>query len=363
MAIPSTGDGNISLAGIKAEIDENEYNASATVKATLNKLSTTTSFNTNSSSYPNASAPHGMSEWAGYDHDAAAAFANSYSVAKSITTGLGNTIRTVVPADSPINFIQTDAFTISFWIKAGWSSSLNNSIFPFMMGPTGASSNWDNQIRIRYKENINRFIFRMLNNTGAGNYDITGEWLFHANSGAYATGYAAAGLGTTYWSASNRGYVGDDDFTMITIVKTTSTAASALKLYWNANDAGAPPLTYDTSSASMGMVSNEEREITIGSNTQPWHATIPYSRSGDSAETQYNDFAIWDVALDSAAVTAMFNSGTPIDLTSDSGNYDNSADLQLYYQFENNGTANTDADLSGEEYDTTVSGDSNFESL
>ena len=291
------------------------------------------------------------------------AWANDYSVAKSITIGASNYIRATIPADSPINFIQTDAFTISFWIKAGWDSSLNNSVFPFMMGPTDASTNWDNQIRIRYKENQNRLLFRMLNNPGAGNYDITGEWLFHSNSGTYAAGYAAAGLGTTYWSAANRGYVGDDDFTMITIVKTTSIAGSAVKLYWNATDAGAPPITGDTSAASMGMVSNEEREIAIGSNTQPWSATLPYGRAGDSTETQYNNFAIWDVALDAEAISSSFNSGTPIDLTSNSGNYGNSADLQLYYGFENNGTADTDADLSGTDYDITVAGDSNFESL
>jgi len=52
-----------------------------------------------------------------------------------------------------------------------------------------------------------------------------------------------------------------------------------------------------------------------------------------------------------------------MDLTNDSGDYASSADLQLYYQFENNGTANTDADLSGTDYDITVAGDSNFESL
>ena len=290
----------------------------------------------------------------------AAAFGDSYSVAKSITTGLGNTIRATIPADSPINFTQTDAFTISFWIKAGWSANLNTSIFPFMMNPTDATTNWDNQIRLRYREDNNRLIFRMLNNPGAGNYDIEASWYFHA--GGYGDA-GKSGLGTTYWSATNRGNVGDDDFTLITIVKTTSTAGSAVKIYWNANDLGAPPITADSSSSSMAMVSNEAKELVIGSNTQPWHATIPYSRSGDSAETQYNDFAIWDVALDAAAVTAIYNSGTAIDLTSNSGNYDNSTDLQLYYQFENNGTAHTSADLSGSSYNITVSGDSNFESI
>ena len=253
-------------------------------------------------------------------------FADAYAVAKGITTGTSNYIRTTIPADSPINFTQASAFTISFWIKAGWTTSLNHTIFFVCMNPSDASSHWDNQIRFRYKENNNRMVFRMLNNPGAGNYDIHAEWLFHSNSGTYAAGYAAAGLGTSYWTASNRGNVGDGDFTMITIVKTTSTAGSALRLYWNANAAGAPPITADTSSSSMGMVSNEERELVIGSN----NLIGSYIRSGDGAETQYNDFAIWDTDLSAAEVTAIYNSGTRMDLTNDSGDYASSADLQLY---------------------------------
>jgi hypothetical protein len=287
----------------------------------------------------------------------APAHANNYSVAKSITTTAANYIRATTPADSPVNFTQTDAFTISFWVKAGWSSSLNTTVFMFAMGPTDATTNWDNQIRIRYKEDQNRLCFIMMNNPGAGNYDIDTEWYFH--TGDYGDA-GKSGLGTTYWSASNRGNVGDNDFTLITVVKTTSTAGSAVKIYWNANDLGAPPVTGDSSSSSMGMVSNEARELVIGSNTQPWHATNDYYRAGDSAETQYNDFAIWDVALDADAITAIFNSGTPIDLTSDSGNYDNSANLQVYYPFENSGdNEGVETNVSA----ATVAGDSNFESI
>jgi hypothetical protein len=286
-------------------------------------------------------------------------FADNYAAGKSITTGLENTIRALIPSDSPVSFVETDAFTISFWVKAGWTPSLNTTIWFFNMQPSNASTPWDNHIRFRYKENNNRMVFRMLNNSGVGNYDMHAEWLFHSNSAPYDTAYAAAGLGTSYWTASNRGYVGDNDFTMITLVKTTSTASSALRLYWNANSAGAPPITSDTSSSSMAMDSDIERELVIGS----YSAFTDYIRSGDGVATQYNDFAIWDVALDADAITAIYNSGTRIDLTKDSGNYDNSADLQLYYEFENNGTANTNADLSGSGYNITVSGDSGFESL
>ena len=41
---------------------------------------------------------------------------------------------------------------------------------------------------------------------------------------------------------------------------------------------------------------------------------------------------MWDVSLDDAAVTAIYNSGTPIALDADDGNYDNSGDLQGWWR-------------------------------
>ena len=286
-------------------------------------------------------------------------FANSYAVAKGLTTGSSHYIRATIPSDSPINFVEDDAWTISFWVKPGWGADLNTYIQFMATIPSDASSAWDNHLRIYYHESYNRLTVIQANNPGAGNYDIAGEWLFHSDSGNYAAGFAAAGLGETYWSTDNKGNVGDNNFTLITVTKTGSTASSAMTLYWNATTCGAPPIQSDSSPESLGMVTNEEHELVIGS-TVLYHS---YAKCGNNAETQFNDFAIWDVALDADAVAAIYNSGTPIDLTSNSGNYDNSADLQLYYEFENNGTANTNVDLSGTDYDITVAGDSNFESL
>lgn len=57
-----------------------------------------------------------------------------------------------------------------------------------------------------------------------------------------------------------------------------------------------------------------------------------------------NDFAIWEEALDGDAVTAIYNSGSPTDLTIDNGNYDNSGDLIGYWKFEEaSGTTATDS--------------------
>tara|TARA_R110002020_G_scaffold437992_1_gene648382 strand:- start:11557 stop:15672 length:4116 start_codon:yes stop_codon:yes gene_type:complete len=45
-----------------------------------------------------------------------------------------------------------------------------------------------------------------------------------------------------------------------------------------------------------------------------------------------NEVAVWDVGLDADAVTALYNSGTPLLPTSDSGNYDNSGNLVGYWR-------------------------------
>ena len=59
-------------------------------------------------------------------------------------------------------------------------------------------------------------------------------------------------------------------------------------------------------------------------------------------DTEFIDeFALHSAALDAAAITAVYNSGTPINLLADSGDYDNSSDVVLYYKF--NGKFDGDA--------------------
>jgi hypothetical protein len=45
-----------------------------------------------------------------------------------------------------------------------------------------------------------------------------------------------------------------------------------------------------------------------------------------------DEFALWNTVLDADAITAIYNSGTPISLSSDSGDYDNSSNLQGYWR-------------------------------
>ena len=334
MVIPSSG--TISLVGIKNELDEDDYTAGESyTNVSLNDLTEETTLNTNSASAPNQTAPHAMSEWYGYDHDAAASFVNAKAVSKTISTGTGNSIN-FVDTDDTFNFTGSSAWTISFWIKAGWSSSLNTNIHLFIGQKQSASYQLSDMIKIMYNESNNRLRMQYGNKTTSSDawYKLA-EWLFHANSGTYAAGYAAAGLGSSYWSASNRGYVNSDNYTMITFTKSTTNAASALKLYWNANAAGAAPIQTNNN-VNGAMSSTNNRTWSVGSNG----VSNGEVKAGNSSATVYNDLTIWNKELSSSEVTSLYNSGTVMDANTHSA-VDN---LVGYWKWEGNGNATVSND-------------------
>tara|TARA_R110002167_G_scaffold104647_1_gene269742 strand:- start:2439 stop:3506 length:1068 start_codon:yes stop_codon:yes gene_type:complete len=335
MAVPSSG--AISLLKIKNEVDEDNYNANESYSnISLAGLATGT-INANSESKPNSSTPHAFSEWYGYDNDAASAFVDAKAVRKSLGQGTANAIYLVDSSDL-LNFTESDAFSISFWVKAGWSNSLNTNIH-FVIGlRNNANSQAENLIKVFYDESINRIRVRFGNKTNSGTaytWYSEAQWLFHSNSGAYAAGYAAAGLGSTYWSASNRGYVGANDYTMITVTKTASnTNANSLKLYWNANAAGVAPIQTNNSSGNKStnpMSSTEDRLWSVGSNGK--YGSNDQKKVGNSTATRYNDLTIWDKELTASEVTSLYNSGSPMNATTHSA----SSNLEAYWQWEGNG--------------------------
>jgi len=63
-----------------------------------------------------------------------------------------------------------------------------------------------------------------------------------------------------------------------------------------------------------------------------------YVSSSYTLDGLINEVAVWDVALDADAVTALYGSGTPLLPTSDSGNYDNSDNLVGYWRNDGNTT-------------------------
>ena len=80
----------------------------------------------------------------------------------------------------------------------------------------------------------------------------------------------------------------------------------------------------DSNTYTQSSGSNPDTNFLIGATS---HTAQSYHMEGNIDEV-----AIWNVALDADAVAAIYNSGTPINLKSDKGNYDNSSNLQGYWR-------------------------------
>ena len=338
MATPSTGN-PISLAGIKAEIDSNAYNASATAQTSLQTIATETTINTNSAKFPNSAAPHQMSEWYSYDHDAAAAFTDNNAVSKSISTGSGQAI--TIAETTAYSLTQANAYSIGFWIKAGWTNNLNTNLHFFAMND-GSSTAANDQIRVFYNESNNRLEFRIGSDANNRSFNF---WALHSNLSQ--TGLPGSSA-SNYWSSSNRGNVNGNNYTHLVITKGTGTtlAANNICAYWNGTKLNNAFHTNGSNAGTINMSTNARR-ICLGSNAHT------FAKSGDSNETKYNVLTIYNKQLSDSEVTTLYNSGTPASTTIASG----IGNLQGYYNFESDGS-----DTSGNSNESfTISGNSNIE--
>ena len=65
---------------------------------------------------------------------------------------------------------------------------------------------------------------------------------------------------------------------------------------------------------------------------------------GNYFDGEFNNLGVWSSDLNATNIAAIYNSGAPIDLSSDSGNYDNSSNLISWWRFnEGTGTSYTDS--------------------
>ena len=271
-------------------------------------------------------------------------FTNIKAVAKSITTGTAQAVYVEDSNSSGVEWDDDDDFSISFWVKPGWNASLNTNIHLLSSTDVSGGIN-DDTFRIWYDESNNRLNVQWRSGGTARRHNF---WTFHANSGKYAPAYAASGLGTTYWSSANRGYVGDDDFTMITFCKGTdnSAADTNIDMYWNGTTLGTSHYTSGNNAGTPNM-SNNDKNIFLGSTS--W--TSNFNKSGNNNETLFDGLTMWNSKLTSTEVTELWNEGTPIDATTHS----NATELKGYWEFEVDGSATVGEDM-------TINGNSNIES-
>ena len=268
-------------------------------------------------------------------------FTNAQAVSKSITTGTAQAVYVTDSNASGVEWDHDDAFSISFWIKPGWNSSLNTNMHLFSSTDVGGGVN-SSTFRMWYDEGNNRLNIQWRSSGTDRRHQF---WLFHSNSGVYADSYAAAGLGSAYWSDTNRGNVGDDDYTLITFTKGASNSAanSNVSLYWNGTSCGTGFYANGNSTGTPSM-SNNDKQVFLGSNS--WS---PYAKSGNNNETKYDGVTMWNSKLTSTEVTELWNGGTPIDATTHS----NATELKGYWEFEGNGNATVGENM-------TINGNSNI---
>ncbi|MDP6770321.1 MAG: Ig-like domain-containing protein, partial [Anaerolineales bacterium] len=84
--------------------------------------------------------------------------------------------------------------------------------------------------------------------------------------------------------------------------------------------------------------------------------TVEIGRAGtDEFNGKIDEIGIWNEALTSAEITALYNSGVALDALSNSGNYTSTSNLVGYWKMEE-GTGTTLTDLSGNGNNGTISG-------
>ena len=269
----------------------------------------------------------------------AAAFVDNNAVSKSITTGSGQAI--VIAETEAYSLTQASAFTIGFWIKAGWDNNLNTNIHFFAMND-GSSTARNQQIRVFYNESNNRLEFRIGSDSSNRSLNF---WALH--SSLSATGLPGSSA-SQYWSSSNRGNVNGNNYTHLVITKGTGTtlAASNIAAYWNSSKLSNAFYSSGNNTGTPNMNENARR-VALGSNAHT------LEKSGNNSETKYNVLTIFNKELSASEVSTLYNSGTPVSPTV-AGNIGN---LVGYYNFESDGS-----DTSGNSNESfTISGNSNIE--
>ena len=273
-----------------------------------------------------------------------AGYSNIKAVSRSLTAGTAQSVYLADSNSSGIEFDHDDAFSVSFWVKAGWSTALNGNIFLFGYTDVGGGVNSDT-FRMWYAESNNRLNIQWRSSGTDRRHQF---WLFHSTAATYLDSYNAAGLGASYWTATNRGNVGDDDYTLITFTKGASNSAanSNVSLYWNGTSCGTGSYANGNNAGTPAM-GNNDKQVFLGSKSYD-----DWGGAGNSAETKYNGLTIWNKKLTATEVAELYNSGTPMDATSHSA----ATNLKGYWEFEADGTATVGEDM-------TVNGNSNIENI
>lgn len=260
--------------------------------------------------------------------------------------GLDYSNRIIMPTTqeptSDIRLTDSSTFTINFWVKVGWNSSLdgegrNIGLFTFGANsttPGRTDSAYNNTFRLFYDERLNRLYVQFLNYNNS-NYYSQNFWVLHSLS--------STGLGSTYWSDTNRGNVNSNGFSMLTLTYNGSTSRNNMRLYWNGVDIGNSYYSNGQSNGTLSMNTTSARGINLlgyaFTNAGTFDA-VSGRNGGNNTGTYIDEFSIWDKVLTSSEITTLYNSGNgdTISVTKQP------TDLIAYWNFDGDSTGISDGE-------------------
>ena len=241
-------------------------------------------------------------------------FTNKYSIAFD---GTGDYLDT----GSPFQAVFRDSFTISCWVKIadGRMGGIFQSFVAAVDDPTTNGIN------------------------------------FYTYSDGKLTMYMVAG--SDMMSVITDAAVfdnGANDWKHIAVTMTRSGSGNVTAaLYVNGSAVGATT-THTLTEANQANFTSSLNIYIGGRNDNGSSFDMAFTGSMD-------EVAIWSAALDADAITAIYNSGSPTDLTTNNGNYDNSGDLEAYYRMEE-GSGTTVVDSSTNSNNASFGGDPQWDS-
>jgi len=301
MAIPSSGD--IDMKKVIMELQGTPYaSAVASELETWDWNATVNAWSANSNSAAQPSNKYSLTDWAGYDHFAVASFTDDKSFDFDGTNDYLSTTTNLSSA------IPVTSASVSCWVKLD-SMSANGFLFQI-----NAESGTNDQIILLW-------------NNAAGK--IRGNVKLNGSANIVDSG---SGL-------ENDGNWHHVVFTWVSGSKTSSNNIARLYIDGSQTDSDAISTTW-------------------GDASDPAHFTIGRNQIQSNAyfNGHINDYAIFNIALSSSQVSAIYNSGSPKDESSHTG-------LVAYYKME--GYSDNDSTLtddSSNSYTLAINNSSNIDS-
>ncbi len=218
-----------------------------------------------------------------------------------------------------IRLAHNSTFTVNIWLKAGWTTALSSQgryVFLWGVSPSAINPNYptrnvyNNNWRLYYDELQNRLYISFLGLQSNGSNAYTQNfWWFHKTGAGNAA--QQTGLGSTYWTNTNRGDVNDNDFSMLTITYNGSMSSTNVKCYWNANNIGTAYYGSGQNSGTPVADTDQARlQVLLGTSySSTGTGDAGAGTTGGNGNTYIDQYSLWDSALSSTAVSDLYNEG------------------------------------------------------